>query len=190
MASPQRPLTGVRLTYNLTMGGAQFRVRIKESIGKWLGLTPVAPQTGEFQSGPNAGKKFLRSPAGFRFQSYTFLVQPGTTIVEPVPGCSGGSSRRREICTFSLGFGRGPKAAPITRWRIESWVANSPKANEIIGFITPSGIKHVWKESKVKPPGNNLLPDLGGGGPGFNLPPLPGGIDAGDLLRLGINLLF
>lgn len=188
--SPRRPLTGIRLTYELTMGGTKFRVRIKESIGRWLGLKPVRPQTGVFGAsglpvvpgvgGGNIGKRFLRAPAGYKFQSFTFLVKPGTYIVEPVPGCNAGGTRRRLICSFDIGFPKGPKETPITRWRVESWVNNSPRASQIIGFITPSGVKHVWKESMT---GNavtdNLpgLPDIGGFLEGA-------GLDTGDLLGL------
>ncbi|MFM2064707.1 MAG: hypothetical protein RLZZ507_4378 [Cyanobacteriota bacterium] len=182
MASPQRPLTGVRLTYELTMGTVKYRVRIKESIGKWLGLRPVGPQTGTFASGPNSGRRFLRAPAGFKFQSFTFLLRPGVTITEPIPGDCTGGTRSREICTFTLGFPRGLKETPINRWRVESWARGTTRANDIIGMITPSGVKHVWRESLAGQTG--ILPN---GLP--NLPSLPDGFDLGDVIGLTGSIL-
>lgn len=188
--SPRRPLTGIRLTYEIQMGGEKYRVRIKESIGRWLGLKPVSPTTGVFGAsglpvipgigGGNIGRKFLRQPAGYKFQSFKFLVKPGTYITEPVPKCDGGSTRNRLICSFSLGFGKGPKNAPITRWRVQSWVQNSARAKDIIGFVTPSGVKHVWKETMTGNAG--IIPDIDFA--------LPGGISVGDVIEIGTDLLF
>lgn len=173
MASPRRPLTGQRLTYEIQMGGVKYRVRLKESIGTLLGLTPSSGgRTGVFGAsglpvipgigGGNIGKTFLKAPPGYKFQSYKFLVVPGTQVREPIPGCNTAGTRTREICSFSIGFPKGPKATPIARWRVESWARSKPV---IIGMITPSGTQHLFKgkmSNNPLAPGNLPNIDVGG----------------------------
>jgi hypothetical protein len=147
---------------------------MKEPIGHWLGLKPVPPRKGTFSKGPNTGKKFMNQPAGFRFESYTFIVVPGTTIAEPVANCAENKTEERPICTFSIGFGRGPKDARINRWRIEEWILSTRRKDFIMGFITPSGVKHIWKgamDSKQI-----------GGGVGDKIGDIIDGFDFGGLL--------
>ncbi|AFZ59383.1 hypothetical protein H6G54_00790 [Anabaena cylindrica FACHB-243] len=184
MASPRRPLTGQRLIYEIQMGGVGYRVRIKESIANLLGLKPATTgQTGTFGAsglpvipgigGGNIGRKYLKAPPGFRFQSYKFLVVPGTKVKEPIPGCNTAGTRTREICSFSIGFPKGVKETPITRWRVSSWARSKPV---IIGMITPSGVQHLWKgKLSNNPIDPSNLPDL----PDFDLGGL---IDAGRTL--------
>lgn len=195
--SPRRPLSGPRLNYELQMGGVTYQVRIKESIGSWLGLKPKRPGTGTFGKNDgqltipglgsaNHGKKFLRRPAGYEFQSYKFLVKPGTYIVEPEPGCHEGKIRKRLICSFSIGFSKGSKKNPITRWRVNSWLASSSKAKEIIGFITPSGVKHQW-EGKLPTGAAKLISDITPDLPSLDLDSIRSIIDAGSTVA---GLLF
>lgn len=191
MALERRPLTGLRLAYRISMGGEQFRVSMKESVGNWLGLTPVDSSTeGTFGIGPNAGKKFLNRAPGFRFQSFTFLVKPGTKISVPVNTgtCKSTQFRDRQICSFTIGFPKGKVISNgaiktnvnITRWRVKSWARGTKRAGDIIGMITPSGNRHIWKGQK----GQGLIPDIGF--PGFpgvpELPSLP------ELIELGTQL--
>lgn len=174
--SPQRPISGLRLNYEIKMEGALVRVRIKQPIGNWLGLTPTGPSIGQFgnpdgstvgsvlaQAGgaipggyPHQGLNFLRQPAGYKFQSYTFLVQPGTKLTEAIPGDCEGGTRERLICTFSIGFPRGRKNNRVTRWRVQKWIRGTKRKDDIYGMITPSGVQHIWAERKGK--SSNLLP--------------------------------
>ncbi|NET72518.1 MAG: hypothetical protein F6K62_16795 [Sphaerospermopsis sp. SIO1G2] len=198
MALERRPINGMRLAYQVQMGGEQFRILMKEPIGDLLGLKPVDTSSeGTFLTGPQAGKKFLTKAPGFRFQSYKFLVKPGTTIAEPTTSgtCKTARTRNREICSFSIGFSRGKTnvngaqrtAVNITRWRVKSWIRRTKAANKIIGMITPSGNRHIWSKTG----GNGILPDIGFPGfPGFpdlpELPSLPPGLPelAGEILPL------
>lgn len=170
MASPRRPVTGMRLTYELTMGGAKFLVGIKESIGNWLGIKPVAPGTGTFKKGPAQGKKYALRPGGFRYQSFTILLRRGVTITEVLPGCNNGGTRERELCTFDLGMPRGNKDARVAVWRVQSWALNTKQSKNIIGLVSPSGTQRVWRNSdgELLEPSNPLDPILP------DLPDLPG----------------
>lgn len=207
--SPRRPIRGLRLTYEINLpsvsndinddeldvlGGVvgtlaaglqhtKMRVRMKESIGNFLGLRPKPPATIEIENGPQSGRSRLMAPAGFRFESYKFLVVPGTTIVEPNANCAQNSSSSRPICTFSIGFGRGPREKRVNRWRIQQWIMTTRAKDKIMGFVTPSGVKHVWKgQLDSARTGGGLIPgalDLGDvagivGGLAEQLPNLPG----------------
>lgn len=162
MASPRRPITGVRLSYEIQMDGKPVKVRMKQSIGEFLSLTPKT--TDEPDVNEN-GVKFLPNPGGFRYQSFMFLVDPGTVIKEYIPGCNTAGTRQREICSFTIGFGRGPKENRINGWKVKQWIRRSRRAPSVWGMITPAGTKHAWRgpqprESDPLIPGLPNGPDL------------------------------
>ena len=168
------PLSGARLEYEV-MG---VRVLIKESIANWLDLKPAAPAYGKFGSGNSAlgnvaaslgnvvnsgnlGAVYVKR-GGFRYQSFTFLVEPGTKIKEPVPGCQENRFRDHLICTFTIGFPRGGKGNRITVSKIIQWARRIKRRNDIYGIITPSGTKHQWRGRLTDDGG--ILPDTLGAG--------------------------
>ncbi len=185
-SSSKGPLSGARLGYDV-MGA---RVLIKESIANWLDLKPAAPAYGKFGSGNSAiggvvanavnavnsgniGAVYVKR-GGFRYQSFTFLVEPGTKIKEPVPGCQENKFRDHLVCSFTIGFPRGGKGNRITVSRVIQWIRRSKRRNDIYGLITPSGTKHQWR---------GRLTDDGGA-----IPDVLG--DSFDLLKQSAELLF
>jgi len=168
--STKGPLSGARLEYEV-MG---VRVLMKESIANWFGFKPAAPKYGKFGSGNNLVGGVVANVqnavnngnigavyamrGGFRHQSFTFLVEPGTKIKEPVPGCQENKFRDHLICSFTIGFPRGPKNNRITVSRVKQWARRIKRRNDIYGIITPSGVKHQWRGRLTDDGG--LIPDV------------------------------
>ncbi|MEH2320114.1 hypothetical protein [Nostoc sp.] len=143
------PLRGQRLEYVVPAMGADFRLLMKESIGNWFGLTPTFPLVGVFKkdnstpTNTNAGAKFTKR-AGFRFVSYIFLLMPGTKITQPDKG-NVTTTTDRLMTTISIGFPRGVKSEHTAVHSLITFILKSNRFGDIMGIITPSGIKHQWR---------------------------------------------
>jgi len=152
---PNTPLRGERLEYLVTgLAGSNYYVRMKESIGNWLGLKPQYPRYGTFQSTPknsiksstgtqlgNAGATYTKL-AGFRFVSYKFFLIPNTVIVEPAKN---GSDHNHTMQTISIGFPRGAPGSHTSVHGVIEFAKNCKQAKLIRGIQTPSGTKHLWR---------------------------------------------
>lgn len=152
------PLRGQRLEYLVAQIGTDFRVLMKESIGSWLSLIPLYPETGTFAgSGTNKGTTYAKR-AGFRFVSYKFLLVPGTSITQPGKGTSTTTSKVK-LATISIGFPRGKKNAHTSVHNIINFAKSCSQASAIMGIVSPTGRKYQWRG---KLPGSQAGTDAGG----------------------------
>lgn len=121
-------------------GGAPIYLKMKESVGDWLGLEPLsydAPDwIGTFQGdGPNAGFKYRKNIGGFRVASFKLVAKTVFTITQlvstedgnyvPTPG---------NFKTVSIGF---PKGWSVTE--VVNWLSTFDNIETMKAIITPSG---------------------------------------------------
>lgn len=115
-------------------------VKMKEGIGNYLGLTPLAYTdpifTGVFQGdGLNKGATFRRNIGGFRQGSYTLIAKNTFTIGETIPNNAGGVSIvSKNFRTITIGFPKGHSVNEIIKW-----LATTTKLPEIRAIRSPSG---------------------------------------------------
>lgn len=121
-------------------------VLMKESIGDYLGLTPMPWNDplnfGIFKSPPdqagatNAGAAYLRRVGGFRQGSYKFVAKERYTISEIVANDNGFTRTNANFRTFSIGFPRGHSMNEIVRWFATTSAFNATRA-----IISPNGAR-------------------------------------------------
>lgn len=151
-------LHGPRLIYNVTLHGRSVDVFMKESIGKWLGLTPKYPDYGTFGgNGKNKGKNYAKRP-GFRGRSWKFLLQTGTKITQPVKGWQSGATgtESRACASFFIGF-----THKVTATEAIEFAKNCSKASTIVGVQSDTGRIYRWSGPQKSSPsggGANLNP--------------------------------
>ncbi len=125
-----------------TVGGTQrdIYVKMKQGIGNFLGLSPIAYDdpifTGTFGgNGTNKGATFRRNIGGFRVASYTLIAANKFTIGETVPNNAGGVSIvNKDFKTITIGF---PKGHSVTE--VIAWLASTGKLSDIRAVRSPSG---------------------------------------------------
>ena len=128
-------------------GTRPLYVKMKKSIGDWLGLTPLAYNdpawTGTFvadQTGAlNTGSNFRRRLGGFRVASYTLIAEENFAITELIRQPNGSyTSNSRNFKTISIGF---PKGHTVTEFI--AWLATTSNFSQVIAVRTPAGTTHA-----------------------------------------------
>jgi hypothetical protein len=117
-------------------------VKLKEAIGDWLGIKPVAWNnpllSGTFGgNGSNKGFKYRKRLGGFREASYTLIAKTKFSIPEIVLETDGFKVVNSEYATITIGF---PKGHSVTE--VIAWIMSSARANEIRAVVTPNGVRH------------------------------------------------
>lgn len=121
----------------------QIYVKMKRSIGDWLGLTPLAYNnsiwTGTFKAGQtgatNTGSKFRRRVGGFRVASYTLIARGTFTIPELVRQADGSYlTVNTKFKSVSIGFPRGHSVTEFI-----DWLGTTTKMGEVEAIRTPAG---------------------------------------------------
>jgi hypothetical protein len=117
-------------------------VKMKEAIGDWLGVKPVAWNdplfSGTFAgNGSNKGFKYRKRLGGFREASYTLIAKTKFNIPEIVLENDGFKVVQSEYASVSIGF---PKGHSVTE--VIAWLMGSARANDIRAIVTPSGVRH------------------------------------------------
>lgn len=116
-------------------------VKMKKSIGDFLGLTPLpytsTEWTGTFQAGQtdagNTGSKYRKRLGGFRVASYTIIAKTQFTLTEYVRQQNGTYIAQQKIFkSLSIGF---PTGHSVT---------------EFIAFLTSTGV--VEQVAQVRTP--------------------------------------
>ena len=146
------PIRGARLEYDVPE--LKGRLLLKEPFGFWFGLKPVYPEYGTFKKTSKQGKiepqnigKIYTKRAGFRFQSYTVLLKPGTKMKVPVYTAAQqrvgfkGSDKTTEIelGNFTIGVS---KSVSVNEFI--DFLKKSKQSKSIIGVITPKLRKYQW----------------------------------------------
>lgn len=119
--------------------------KIKESIGDYLGLTPVAWNDpvlegtfGESQSGDNLnrGATYARNLGGFRVASYKLIAETTFSITEKfvLPGDTTITEVESQFRTMSIGLPKGHKV-----WQVRRWLGGLQNFDNIRAMVTPSG---------------------------------------------------
>jgi hypothetical protein len=115
-------------------------VLMKESIGDYLGLTPLAwnaaELTGTFAgSGLNQGAKYRKRVGGYRDGSYTLVAKTTFTIKEIVKGDNGSyTTRDKNFKSISIGFPKGHSVHEVL-----DFLATTTKFAQVRAVITPQG---------------------------------------------------
>jgi hypothetical protein len=126
-------------------------VKMKEAIGNFLGLTPVAwndpiftgtfpnaggnPPAGGAQTGTtNSGSRYRKNLGGFREASYTLIAKTKFVIPEIVLGENGYSVVNSEYVSVSIGF---PKGHSVTE--VLNFLFTTSVFNQIRAIRTPEG---------------------------------------------------
>jgi hypothetical protein len=125
-----------------TVQGAkqQIFVKMKEGIGAYLGLVPIAYNdpifTGVFVgNGLNKGATFRRNIGGFRSGSYTLIAKNTFRIGESIPNNTGGITIvNKNFRTITIGFPKGHSVNEVI-----AWLASTGKLDEIRAVRSPSG---------------------------------------------------
>ncbi len=145
------PVRGPRKLYKIDLiqvgesptgtGGRPIVVKMKEAIGDWLGIRPLAWNdpilVGTFSgAGPNAGYKFIRRLGGFRQTSFTLVSKTDFQIPELIKGADGiYSLATRPFKSISIGFPKG-----VSVHEFVYWIGSTNKAEQISHIVTPSGV--------------------------------------------------
>lgn len=115
--------------------------KIKEAIGEYFGLTPMAYNDPLFTAvfggeGTNSGATFRKRFGGFRDASYTFIAKDQFSISEIVTNPTTGATSRvtNEFKSITVGF---PKGHSVTE--IIKWLETTNKLSEIRYLRSPSG---------------------------------------------------
>lgn len=123
-------------------GGSPIIVKMKESIGDWLGMQPLAYNdsalTGTFGTGgTNAGYKYRRRLGGFRHGSYTLVAKTTFRINELIRQDDGTYDvDDKNFRTISIGFPAGHSVHEFI-----TWLATTNRINEVSAIITPRGAR-------------------------------------------------
>ena len=148
MALAGRPIRSPRKLYKLegiTRPGPNnttvpVLVKMKESIGDFLGLTPVAYNDPMFNgtfagSGLNQGSAYRKRLGGFKTASYTLIAKTQFTLTE-IRRTSDGSYEQAQgqWHTISIGFPRGHSGKEVV-----NFIMSKNIASQISAIRTPSG---------------------------------------------------
>lgn len=115
--------------------------KIKESIGDWLGFSPLAYDDPLFTatfggSGLNQGAVYRKRFGGFKDASYILVAKTNFLIKEKFYDDSGVyQEETNSFKTMSIGF---PKGHSVTE--VINWLELSEKLNNIRRVITPAGV--------------------------------------------------
>jgi len=115
-------------------------IKMKESVGDWLGLKPLAYNSADFTgtfggSGLNQGANFRRRIGGFRDASYTLIAKSEFTVKELVKQANGSYSQvDKKVKTISIGFPKGHSVVEVI-----NFLAATGKLSEVIAIRTPAG---------------------------------------------------
>lgn len=115
-------------------------VKMKEGVGKFLGLTPMNwndPQLrGIFKGGGlNLGQTYARRVGGFKTLSFTLLPETTFTIEEKYFNDQDVFvTRNSTFKSVTIGFPKGPTVDNVRRW-----LATTPNFNQIRGIRAPGG---------------------------------------------------
>ena len=116
--------------------------KIKEAIGDYLGLEPLAYNdpifTGVFGgNGLNTGATYRKVIGGFHDASYTLVAETNFSIVERFYNTEGEyTTETNNFKTMSIGF---PKGHSVTE--VIAWLETTTKLSDIRSIITPAGHK-------------------------------------------------
>lgn len=116
--------------------------KIKESIGNYLGIEPLAYNdpifTGVFGGeGLNKNATYRRVLGGFRDASYTLVAETNFEIVEQFYNNQGEyTTETNNFKTMSIGF---PKGHSVTE--VIAWLETTDRLSDIRSIITPAGHK-------------------------------------------------
>ncbi len=118
--------------------------KIKEGIGKFLGLTPLPSDAEEFRGvfqgeGLNKGSIYRRRIGGFRVASYTLIAETVFNIEEKfyLEGSKQLVTQVNPFKTMSIGF---PKGHSV--WEVIYFLRTTGKISQIAALRTPTGVKH------------------------------------------------
>jgi hypothetical protein len=118
-------------------------VKMKKSVGDWLGLTPMASNdpafTGVFLGeGLNKGTTYRRKIGGFRSGSYTLIASTVFTVNEIVVNSETGAvtTPTKKVKTISIGFPAGHSVSEVI-----AWISTTTRASEITAIRGPSGAR-------------------------------------------------
>ena len=121
-------------------------VKMKKSIGDWLGLSPMAYNhpafTGTFKAGQtgatNTGSKFRRKVGGFRVAAYTLIAETDFEIPELVKQDDGSyKTVNTKFKTISIGFPMGHSVNEFI-----DWLGTTSRIGEVAAVRTPHGATH------------------------------------------------
>ena len=145
------PISGPRKLYKIAdiqvgedaagSGGRPIIAKIKEPIGDFLGLTPLAwndPElVGTFGgTAGNQGFKYIRRLGGFRHSSFKLVAKTQFTITEIVRDDQGDySTTTNKYKSMSIGFPKG-----VSVHEFVSWIGGNSKLSEISYIVTPAGV--------------------------------------------------
>ncbi len=124
------------------LGQSRFiYAKIKEGIGKWLGLTPLdyddEAYRGVFQGhGLNAGSLYRRRIGGFRVASYKLIANSAFNIEEKYykDGEKTPTIAFKQFRTMSIGF---PKGHSV--WEVVNFLGSTGKIGDIRAIVPPAG---------------------------------------------------
>lgn len=118
-------------------------VKMKKSVGDWLGLTPLASNdpifTGTFKGeGLNKGTTFRRKIGGFKSGSYTLIASTVFTVNEIVvnPDTGAVTTPTKKVKTISIGFPAGHSVSEVI-----AFISSTTRAGEITAIRGPSGAR-------------------------------------------------
>ncbi len=118
-------------------------VKMKKSVGDWLGLTPIASNdpifTGTFKGeGLNKGTTYRKKIGGFKSGSYTLIAATIFTVNEIVVNSETGAitTPTKKVKTISIGFPAGHSVNEFI-----AWISSTTRASEITAIRGPSGAR-------------------------------------------------
>lgn len=118
-------------------------VKMKKSVGDWLGLTPIASNdpifTGTFAGeGLNKGTTYRKKIGGFKSGSYTLIAATIFTVNEVVVNSETGAitTPQKKVKTISIGFPTGHSVNEFI-----AWISSTTRASEITAIRGPSGAR-------------------------------------------------
>lgn len=119
-------------------------VRMKEPIGDWFGLKPIAwddpilirtfDATPKQTGATNAGAKYYGKKGGYRAGSFKLVAKTVFNIGEIVLGDNGYSTVQSQFRAFSIGFPTG-----YTVHEFLSWLKTTSRITQIRSVVTPHG---------------------------------------------------
>lgn len=123
-------------------------VKMKEGIGKYLGLIPAAYNDPIFDGifagdGLNQGAKYRKNIGGYRDASYTLISETLFSIEEKfydkalLTGDTVLETRTTNFKTVSIGFPKGHSVNEVI-----TWLATLENFDNILAVRTPSGKRH------------------------------------------------
>ena len=115
--------------------------KIKEGIGKYLGLTPLDYDAEDYRgvfegNGTNAGSLFRRRLGGFKVASYKLVANTSFNIEEKyyAPGATSPTVAFKQFRTMSIGF---PKGHSV--WEVVNFLGTTGRIGDIRAVVPPAG---------------------------------------------------